>query len=194
MSATTAPKIDTTEEHTALTEPKSTQHEADIATHAKGAEADKGSASYTEIATSAATSAATTASAAAAGVKDNVFSMFGGGTKKEKKEEPEESEDRSGSSKAKKDAEAAEAEAAGEVSLRSTRNFGFIDLLMLDYACREKMLPNLRKYTLSLWCISLRKSRLRPTRSWRSRHSRCAPSSSNLIGIVESGRSEAPVM
>ncbi|CAF9908456.1 single stranded nucleic acid binding protein [Imshaugia aleurites] len=67
--------------------------------------------SYTEMATNAAGSATT----AAAGVKDSVFSMFGGGAKKEKKEEPEgETEDRSGSSKAKKDAEAAEADEGGE--------------------------------------------------------------------------------
>lgn len=69
--------------------------------------------SYTEMASNAAGSATT----AAAGVKDSVFSMFGGGAKKEKKEEPEgETEDRSGSSKAKKDAEAAEADEGGEVS------------------------------------------------------------------------------
>ena len=68
---------------------------------------------YTEMATNAAGSATT----AAAGVKDSVFSMFGGGAKKEKKEEPEgETEDRSGSSKAKKDAEAADADEGGEVS------------------------------------------------------------------------------
>lgn len=68
--------------------------------------------SYTEMASNA----AGTATTAAAGVKDSVFSMFGGGAKKEKKEEPEgETEDRSGSSKAKKDAEAAEAEGGGEV-------------------------------------------------------------------------------
>ncbi|KAL9138399.1 MAG: hypothetical protein Q9175_000382 [Cornicularia normoerica] len=67
--------------------------------------------SYTEMASNAAGSATT----AAAGVKDSVFSMFGGGAKKEKKEEPEgETEDRSGSSKAKKDAEAAEADEGGE--------------------------------------------------------------------------------
>lgn len=53
----------------------------------------------TEQATDAATSAAAT-------VKDNVFSMFGGGPKKEKKEETDEGADEpSGSAKAKKDAE-----------------------------------------------------------------------------------------
>ena len=68
--------------------------------------------SYTEMASNAAGSATT----AAAGVKDSVFSMFGGGVKKERREEPHgEVEDRSGSSKAKKEAEAAEAEEGGEV-------------------------------------------------------------------------------
>jgi Ran-binding protein 1 len=40
------------------------------------------------------------AGAATSAVKDNVFSMFGGGPKKEKKDEDEEVNDRSGSSKA----------------------------------------------------------------------------------------------
>ena len=57
---------------------------------------------YTDMASTAATQAATTA----AGVKDSVFSMFGGGAKKEKKDEPEEPEDKSGSAKAHKEAEA----------------------------------------------------------------------------------------
>lgn len=61
---------------------------------------------YTEMASNAASSAGN----AAAGVKDSMFSMFGGGAKKEKKEdEVEGEEDRSGSSKAKKDAEAEKA-------------------------------------------------------------------------------------
>ena len=65
---------------------------------------------YTELATHAASTAASGATAVAAGVKDNVFSMFGGGGKKEKKDEAEGGADEpSGSSKAKKDAE-------GEVS------------------------------------------------------------------------------
>ncbi|KPI38549.1 Ran-specific GTPase-activating protein 1 [Cyphellophora attinorum] len=62
----------------------------------------------TETATAAASNVASTATAAAAGVKDSVFSMFGGGAKKEKKEEVEDEDAKnepSGSSKAKKDAE-----------------------------------------------------------------------------------------
>lgn len=50
---------------------------------------------------SAATSSATNA---AVGVKDSVFSMFGGGAKKDKRED-DETQDRSGSSKAQKEAE-----------------------------------------------------------------------------------------
>ncbi|KAL6721593.1 Ran GTPase binding protein Sbp1 [Lecanora helva] len=70
---------------------------------------------YTEMASNAASGVAGTATNAATGVKDSVFSMFGGGAKKEKaQEEEEEEQDRSGSSKAKKDAEAAEKEEAGE--------------------------------------------------------------------------------
>ena len=44
---------------------------------------------------------ASNAASATAAVKDNVFSMFGGGPKKEKKEEAEEVDEPSGSSKAK---------------------------------------------------------------------------------------------
>ncbi|MCJ1459021.1 single stranded nucleic acid binding protein [Mycoblastus sanguinarius] len=90
----------------------------DVATEASSttkAEEPAKDASYTEMASLAASNAAGSATTAAAGVKDSVFSMFGGGAKKEKKEEPDvETEDRSGSSKAKKDAEAAEAEGAEE--------------------------------------------------------------------------------
>lgn len=68
---------------------------------------DRNNTSYTGMATSAAGSAAETASNAAAGVKDTMFSMFGGGGKKEVKEEKTlaDEEDRSGSSKAVKEKE-----------------------------------------------------------------------------------------
>lgn len=57
----------------------------------------------TEQATEVASTAATTAAEAATAVKDNVFSMFGGGPKKEKKEEADEKDvEPSGSSKAAK--------------------------------------------------------------------------------------------
>ena len=55
----------------------------------------------TEQATAIASNAASTVTAAAAGVTDNVFSMFGGGAKKEKAED-EDRGDNSGSAKAQK--------------------------------------------------------------------------------------------
>ena len=58
-------------------------------------------ATYAGMATSAAGTAAETATNAAVGVKDTMFSMFGGGAKKEAKKEVDEGEvDRSGSAKA----------------------------------------------------------------------------------------------
>ncbi|KAL8947647.1 MAG: hypothetical protein Q9222_006092 [Ikaeria aurantiellina] len=65
--------------------------------------------------TGMAQTAASTATSAAAGVKDNVFSMFGGGAKKEKKEEPaDDPTEASGSSKAQRAAETDEAAREGE--------------------------------------------------------------------------------
>ena len=67
--------------------------------------------SYTSLATSAAGAAAESATNAATGVKDTMFSMFGGGAKKDtgeanaKDDEP----DRSGSTKAIKEKEKAKA-------------------------------------------------------------------------------------
>lgn len=71
---------------------------------------------YTDMATSAAASAAETASSTAQGVKNSVFSMFGGGGGSAKKEESKEDQeqDRSGSSKAVKEAKEKEKEAADE--------------------------------------------------------------------------------
>ena len=45
----------------------------------------------------------TKGSSAASAVKDNVFSMFGGGPKREKREEPDDVDEPSGSSKAEKE-------------------------------------------------------------------------------------------
>lgn len=71
----------------------------------------KDQSTYTGMATSTISNVATTATTAAAGVKDNVFSMFGGGAKKDKKEEVDtKDQDRSGSSKAQKDAGAEDEE------------------------------------------------------------------------------------
>jgi Ran-binding protein 1 len=64
---------------------------------------EKAEDAKTTLADTASSAAAATASAATA-VKDNVFSMFGGGPKKEKKVEEEVNEP-SGSSKAQKNTE-----------------------------------------------------------------------------------------
>ena len=71
---------------------------------------------YAGMATSAAGSAAETATNAAVGVKDTMFSMFGGGGKKEVNDEKaaEGEEDRSGSAKAAKEKQK-EKETKGEV-------------------------------------------------------------------------------
>ncbi len=114
MSANTDNKLDPSAEQAASAEANLAQTETGTGTKPNSTHDDskgEGTTSsekptYTEMATHAASSA----TAAAAGVKDNVFSMFGGGAKKEKKEGPEDDADEpSGSSKAKKDAE-------GEVS------------------------------------------------------------------------------
>lgn len=66
----------------------------------------EGEKSTTEAAADTAKQAADTVKDAAAKTSDNVFSMFGGGPKKEKKEETEEGADEpSGSSKAQKEGE-----------------------------------------------------------------------------------------
>lgn len=84
---------------------------------ATGDGASDPNATYVGAATTAASSAASTAATTAQGVKDSVFSMFGGGAKKpEKTEDKEEVEgqDRSGSAKAAKDAKAADEDADGD--------------------------------------------------------------------------------
>ena len=123
MADTTAP---------ASSDARLAEHETQLATHPSGdaaaaetAASDStrapaaASTSYpTTVAEAASTagtmaaSAASTAASAAVGVKDNVFSMFGGGPKKEAKPETEEFNDRSGSSKEK--GKVAEKEAEGE--------------------------------------------------------------------------------
>lgn len=78
----------------------------------------EGEKSVTEAATDAAKQTADTVKDAAAKTSDNVFSMFGGGPKKEKKEETDEGADEpSGSSKAQKEKE-------GEVSFDSSSLVG----------------------------------------------------------------------
>lgn len=63
-------------------------------------------ATYTDMASNAASTVASSATTAAAGVKDSVFSMFGGGEKKETKVQDDDAvNDRSGSAKAQKEKE-----------------------------------------------------------------------------------------
>lgn len=94
----------TAEEPTAAEQPQDAHPEPVV---------EKGKSTITELASSA----ASTATTAALGVKDNVFSMFGGGAKKEKKETTDDPEEASGSAKAQKEAEGeaeAEPQAGGE--------------------------------------------------------------------------------
>ena len=115
MSASADTKPDLAAEQTAATGSKEPETAAEPTTSSEGNPANKEQSTYTGTATSAAANAATTASNAAAGVKDSVFSMFGGGAKKDKVEE-DEAQDRSGSSKAQKDAEGADDEVSSAAS------------------------------------------------------------------------------
>lgn len=100
----------------ASSEPQLAETETKLATNPSGSEAESSKdtlatdnkPTYTDMASDVAGSA----TAAAAGVKDSVFSMFGGGGTKEKKVEEDKAEDneRSGSAKAAKDKEAEEEE------------------------------------------------------------------------------------
>lgn len=115
MSANAESKQDPRAEQAAPSEPTAaTREEKDSEPQTQGSHdesaPEKGKSTYTEMASSAATFGTT----AAVGVKNEVFSMFGGGAKKEKKVKPDDDDvEASGSSKAQK---AAEAEAEGEVS------------------------------------------------------------------------------
>ena len=107
--AKTTPSAD----QTASSDLRPAEHETNLVTNPLGDPSSEGPASdaqdtktttYTETAAKAASSAASTASAAATGVKDSVFSMFGGGAKKERKVEEDDNakDEPSGSSKAQK--------------------------------------------------------------------------------------------
>lgn len=113
MSANAESKQDPITEQAAPSEPTATaRDEKDSEPQTQGSHVEptpeKGKSTYTEMASSAATFGTT----AAVGVKNEVFSMFGGGAKKEKKLKPDDDDvEASGSSKAQK-----AAEAEGEVS------------------------------------------------------------------------------
>lgn len=108
MSETSEVKPTPSADETASSEPRLAEEETKLATNPSSTESEAATtddkpSTYTDMASSAAGSA----TAAAAGVKDSVFSMFGGGAKKEKKETTEDDaeQDRSGSSKATKEKE-----------------------------------------------------------------------------------------
>jgi len=111
MAANTDAKLDSSSQHAEATPVQGETEQTSSSKETQGEHKSEGGSShekhsYTEVATHAASTVASSATAVAAGVKDNVFSMFGGGAKKEKKEEAEHDADEpSGSSKAKKDAE-----------------------------------------------------------------------------------------
>lgn len=139
-------------------------------------------------AAAAASSASTTAVNAAVGVKDNVFSMFGGGPKKEKKVEEEDVDEPSGSSKAKKAAAADD-----EVCLPNIFKFVFLisagqqaDVFHFD---KNRRIRNVKStFILNLLYISPRRSSKRPTKNKKNKSLRCAPSFSVLIVRVANGR------
>lgn len=84
------------------------ENETKLATNpiGTGSSTNEKPATYTDMASNAASTAATTATAAATGVKDSVFSMFGGGAKKETPvQDDSAANDRSGSAKAMKEKE-----------------------------------------------------------------------------------------
>jgi len=82
----------------ASSEPRLAEQETELATNPKGTEDSTAPAADDKSAVSKASEAA---SSAATGVKDSVFSMFGGGAKKEKKVEEDDANEPSGSSKGK---------------------------------------------------------------------------------------------
>jgi Ran-binding protein 1 len=90
--AETDTKSNPPEQAESVTEPKLDKEPTEKATTDEA----EGNKSTTETVTDK-------ASSAASAVKDNVFSMFGGGPKREKREEPEDVDEPSGSSKAKKE-------------------------------------------------------------------------------------------
>ena len=105
MSSATESEAKSSSEHPTI----SSAPEVDSGTNSKNTAAELSSESKpasTSTYTDMASNAASSVTSAATGMKDNVFSMFGGGQKKERKPDPEDDVDEpSGSSKAKKDAE-----------------------------------------------------------------------------------------
>lgn len=90
---------------TASSELRPAEHETKLVTNPSGGEAKETGSSIVDTISNTTSEAATSVGAAATGVKDSVFSMFGGGEKKPKKADEDEDakNEPSGSSKAKKD-------------------------------------------------------------------------------------------
>jgi hypothetical protein len=184
---------------TASSEPRLAEKETELATNPVGTEdsSTEKPATSTDMASDAATTAASGATAAAAGVKDSVFSMFGGGAKKETKVEDEDAaNDRSGSAKAQKEKDDDEV-CYNCASFRIAfpwivYNVGPILTKYFYRRTRPKKRRQMSNSSLSY--ISPRPSKPRPTRRPKSRHSRCEPSSSNSTETAESGKNEALVM
>lgn len=110
-------KPTTSDDQTASSEPRLAEQETHLATNPAGTESstDEKPTTYTDMASNAASTAASSTTAAASGVKDSVFSMFGGGAKKETKAEDDDTaNDRSGSAKAQKEKEDGDEEKAEE--------------------------------------------------------------------------------
>ena len=107
MSLSKDPALDPTPESKASGDLRPAGTETELVTNPKGQQHDGFTESskpptYIEMASNATASATNVAS----GMTSNVFSMFGGGAKKERKEEPEDDcNEPSGSSKVKKTAE-----------------------------------------------------------------------------------------
>ena len=83
MATAEETKSDQTSEHIAV-DPQKSEADAVAAGSSEDASAGTEKATFASTATSTASNAATSASNAGGGMKDSVFSMFGGGAKNEK--------------------------------------------------------------------------------------------------------------
>jgi hypothetical protein len=128
------------------------------------------------------------ATAATTAVKDNVFSMFGGGPKKDKVEEVEGENDRSGSAKA------IAAKEGADVRSQYSSSFSIITPLIPTHRTRRSPMKSSQMFTSNPSSVSRRKSRPRPMKNSRSACSRCELSSSNSTANHASGKSGVLVM
>ena len=96
MADSAEPKPTPSATQTASSDARLDEPSTKLATQQAGTESEKTTTSESKP------TITESATAAASGVKDSVFSMFGGGAKKEKKVETDEPNDQSGSSKAQK--------------------------------------------------------------------------------------------